>query len=157
MTVKAPATTTCAAERHRYRSRPAGASTAIGCSIAKSDAWVDNTGRHQRQRSLRRDSISMPPQLIKHARPALASISGGAERQSWKPEPRRYDGDKQEREQAAAPYRLPSINSGQRWHRQRRTHDQNPTAMTDDCRFSGTVEIVARRQQPDRQYGGDKP
>ena len=70
------------------------------------------------------------------------------------------DGDKQEREQAAAPYRPGAIDKfGQRRHRQRRTHDQNPNRQTDDgADFQESREVVARRQQqPDRQYGGDKP
>ncbi len=69
------------------------------------------------------------------------------------------DGNKQEREQVARPDRPGTINKfGQRWHSQRRTHDQNPDRQTDNrTNFQEGREVITRReQQPDRQYRRDK-
>ncbi len=69
------------------------------------------------------------------------------------------DGDKQEREQVAGPYRAGTIDKlGQRRHRQGRAHNQDANRQPHDgADFQEGGEIIARgQQQPDRQYRSHK-
>ncbi len=68
------------------------------------------------------------------------------------------DGDKQEREQVAGPYRAGTIDKlGQRRHRQVGRIIRMPIASPTMVPIFRKVEIIARgQQQPDRQYRSHK-
>ena len=126
------------------------------------DARVDNTGRHQRHN--RHEGLHQHAAVADKA--GLAFIGQHLRRRAGGDQGMEAgnraagDGDKQEREQAAAPYRAGAIDKfGQRRHRQRRAHNQNTNRQTDNgADFQEGGEVVARRQQqPDRQHRGDKP